>query len=222
MNIYATRRPSRLTDQQINRYLAKIPVERQKKVRKFFRQEDAIRSLCGSLLIKYVVQKELTMCNIIFSYNKNGKPFIDKYPKFHFNISHSYDWIVCATDNIEVGIDIEKIKEIDLDIAKNFFTTTEYTKIKEKSSHQQLSCFYEYWTMKESFLKNIGKGLSMPLNSFCIKEVDGEYITGGEYSSVYFFNQLHLDEEYKLAVCSKKKILDPEIQFVDFIKFDRI
>ena len=222
MNIYTIRKPEIITDQQMDRYLSKIPMERQDRVGRYIRQEDAIRSLCGSLLIQYVIQKELKEDNVTYSYNKYGKPFINEFPKFHYNISHSHDWVVCATDNIEVGIDIEKIKEIDLGIAKRFFAPIEYAQIERRPSDQQLSCFYEYWTMKESFIKALGKGLSIPLNSFCIREENGEYITIDQQSKVYLFNHIHLDKEYKLAVCSQQKTLDIEIHYLNFSDLDSI
>lgn len=222
MNIYAIQRPFKITEQEIQKYLIKIPTDRQEKVKKFLTKKDAIQSLCSSLLLKYVVQKELTGCDIVISYNQNGKPYFDEFPEFHFNISHSYNWIICVTDNIQVGVDIEKIKEIDLEIAKEFFTATEYTNIKKRPFLQQLPCFYEYWTMKEAYLKNIGKGLSIPLNSFTISEENGKYITIDKYQNIYFFNQLYLDNEYKLSICSEKNVLEPKIQFVNFKEFDSI
>ena len=45
-----------------------------------------------------------------------GKPFIDD-KNFHFNISHSEDLVVTATSNTTlspIGIDIERVKEVDI------------------------------------------------------------------------------------------------------------
>lgn len=222
MNIYAIEIPKSLTEYQMERYLSQIPMERQERVRRYVREEDAIRSLCGSLLTQYVIWKELKTVNFSYSYNKYGKPFVSEFPSFHYNLSHSHNWVVCATDDNEVGIDIEKIKDIDLGIAERFFTPSEFAEIQRKSSFEQIACFYEYWTMKESYIKALGKGLSIPLNSFCIREENGEYQTIDQNSKLYFFNQLYLDNEYKLAVCSKKKIIDIKVQYVNMENFNKI
>ncbi|MBU3198520.1 4'-phosphopantetheinyl transferase superfamily protein [Clostridium estertheticum] len=35
-----------------------------------------------------------------------------------------------------------------------------------------MSCFYDLWTLKESYIKAIGRGLSIPFSSFNIKKND--------------------------------------------------
>lgn len=64
---------------------------------------------------------DLPMDQIVFETEGNGKPVVRQLPSFHFNLSHSGDWVVCAVDDAPVGIDIEEIKPIDLAIAKRFF-----------------------------------------------------------------------------------------------------
>ncbi|MFS0762824.1 4'-phosphopantetheinyl transferase family protein [Peribacillus phoenicis] len=221
MNIYAIEIPKSLTGHQMEKYLSQIPIERQEKVRRYVREEDAIRSLCGSLITKFVLWEELKTFNFSYTYNKYGKPFIREFPSFHYNLSHSHNWVVCATDNNEVGIDIEKIKDIDLGIAERFFTPIEFAEIQRRPHYEQLACFYEYWTMKESFIKALGRGLSIPLNSFSIREENGVYKTIDQNSKLYYFKQPNLDKEYKLAVCSKKKISEIRIQYVNMNDFDK-
>ena len=38
-----------------------------------------------------------------------------------FNISHSGDWVLCTISNNSVGIDVEYMKEVNLQIAESFF-----------------------------------------------------------------------------------------------------
>ena len=100
-----------------------------------------------------------------FLKDKNGKPYIKNLPDFHFNISHSENAVVVAISNSEVGIDCEKLRSADLRIAKRRFTEKEYAYITEDSSNTDLR-FFEIWTKKEAFLKQNGKGITLPLNSF--------------------------------------------------------
>ena len=50
------------------------------------------------------------------------KPLLNLFTDFHFNISHSKDWIVWAVDNIPIGVDIEVLRDFNLKIGKKFYT----------------------------------------------------------------------------------------------------
>ena len=81
----------------------------------------------------------------------SGKPFIhgaDSEYK-HFNISHSNNYAVCVfSEEIEVGIDIEKIRPINQRIIDRFLN----------GCHQDEAI--RSWTRRESFGKMTGKGFS--------------------------------------------------------------
>ncbi len=102
---------------------------------------------------------------IVFEKGKHGKPYIKRYPNFHYNISHTRNAIAVVVSDNPVGIDIEKIRKAELQIANSFFTKTEQEYINEFSSKADKR-FYKIWTKKEAYIKYIGKGLLMPLNSF--------------------------------------------------------
>lgn len=54
-----------------------------------------------------------------------GKPYLKGYKNFHFNIAHTRNAIVVSISNDPIGIDIEKIKKANRQIAKRFFTPVE-------------------------------------------------------------------------------------------------
>lgn len=134
----------------------------------------AQRKLCSEKAKKIV---EMAACefwgnnpNIIqFKKGENGKPYIKNLPDFHFNISHSGNAVTVAISDSEVGIDCEKLRNADLRIAKRRFTEKEYAYIIKDSSKADLR-FFEIWTKKESFLKQNGKGITQPLNSFDVTD----------------------------------------------------
>jgi len=154
--------------------------------------------------------------NIFFNYTYFGKPFLPGADNFHFNISHSGEWVVCATDEKPVGIDIERVSPIDVDIAKNYFSAGEYADLLAKKASEQSACFYDLWTLKESYIKQNGKGLSIALDSFSIR-IDEEknviFLSEKEVSQAVFFRQYLLDENYKMAVCSMTNFFE-EIEIV--------
>ena len=96
--------------------------------------------------------------------NEYQKPISDKY---EFNISHSKGVVVFIKDNTPIGIDIEKIREVETDLIDYISNKEEKEYITNKEK------FYEIWTNKESLVKCIGTGIvdkikeipSLPLNS---------------------------------------------------------
>lgn len=74
------------------------------------------------------------------------KPRFDT-DKAYFNLSHSGDVMLCGISHSEIGVDIEKIREID------------YKKF-DFIDAQDVEDFFEKWTERESYLKFTGEGLS--------------------------------------------------------------
>ena len=116
--------------------------------------------------------------------NAHGKPYFKNIPDFHFNISHSGDFLAIAISNRDVGIDIEKIRKPDFRITKRF-CSDEQAYITETDS---INRFFEVWTKKEACLKYKGTGLSGGLNTFSIFEFS-------PLQNSYIFN------EYIISVC---------------------
>ena len=70
--------------------------------------------------------------------------------------------------NSDVGVDIEYLNKelVTEDIARNYFSNYEVTELFKLSENDRISAFFSIWTRKEAFIKAIGKGLSIPLDSF--------------------------------------------------------
>ncbi len=208
MDIYGLNLSTGIEKAKFDELLKFVNIEKQVKINRFRRYEDAQRSLFAELLLRNVLCLKLNIPNesIAFGQNEYGKPFISNFTGVHFNLSHSHDWVVCAVSDMPVGIDIEVVKPIDLDIAKRFFSAGEYENLVSKKEHERVQSFFEYWTLKESYIKAWGRGLSAPLNSFTIKTNFPEIkvLTDNEYSRC-FFRQYNIDNSYKMAVCSEKE-----------------
>lgn len=93
-----------------------------------------------------------------------GKPYLKDWPGVQFNLSHSGGWGVCAVSAAPVGVDVELVRPLKQDIAKRFFTATEQGYL----AHRPPEEFFRLWTRKESFTKALGKGLTLPMDSFSV------------------------------------------------------
>ncbi|MBG9455436.1 hypothetical protein ABE61_15360 [Lysinibacillus sphaericus] len=195
-----------------------LPSEKQEKLNRFTQYKDAQRGLVAELLIRNILrEKGFSSDKICFQPNSFGKPFLPKITDVDFNLSHSEDWVVCALDRSRIGIDIEYIQAIDLDISNQFFTETECHYIFSNSEFQ-LDRFYDIWTMKESYLKAIGYGLSFPLNSFSVIQSDNDFMVDS-IGEKYFLKLIEIDPAYKLSVCVSHSNLPLE---VNIIKLDNL
>jgi 4'-phosphopantetheinyl transferase len=110
-----------------------------------------------------------------FRHERSGKPSLD--PHYHadsdlkFNLSHSQDLSLFAfTFGCEIGIDCEHIRQLpDADaIVERFFSKQEIEYFTALPEDKKELAFFASWTRKEAYIKALGSGLSMPLNSFTI------------------------------------------------------
>nr|WP_269669513.1 4'-phosphopantetheinyl transferase superfamily protein [Paenibacillus sp. GSMTC-2017] len=142
--------------------------------------------------------------NIAFSYNEYGKPTLIGCEGLHFNVSHSGDWVVAFVSTAAVGIDVEEVRPIDMNIASSYFAKEEYRELLAKSEGERTAFFYELWTLKESYIKAKGEGLSIPLHSFSVAIQSDRTITLKPEGENVYFKQYQLAPHYKMAACSFK------------------
>ncbi|WP_353853823.1 4'-phosphopantetheinyl transferase superfamily protein [Bacillus sp. Bos-x628] len=202
--------------EQLDRLKPFVSPEKQATAERFRFLNDARRTLLGEVLIRQIIHHMhgTPIDQIAFDTEENGKPVVRQIPSFHFNLSHSGDWIVCAVDDAPVGIDIEEIKPIDLAIAKRFFSPEEYTDLLSKPAEQQEAYFFHLWSMKEAFIKMTGKGLSYGLSSFTARlSADGQAsLTLPAHEPPCYVKTFSLDPAYQMAVCSRKPIFTEKIE----------
>lgn len=193
------------TPEAFANYYAKMPAWRRRRI-------DSMKHQCGkalSLGVGVLLHKALSEMGIEepdeVSLNEYEKPFYKEHPEIHFSLSHSGTMAMCAISDRPIGCDVERQRQRDFDIAKRFFAKEEYELIKSQPTEQeQTSMFFRIWTLKESFIKCIGTGLSTPLNEFSII-LEQEIITLNQTisNSEYSFVELNLDDGYKYSVCVK-------------------
>jgi 4'-phosphopantetheinyl transferase len=194
-----------------------VSEERKQRAKRFLRREDACRSIAGEALARYAIglRERLPLHDFNFTANEYGKPFSDLSCKTQFNISHSGSWVLCAVDGLPVGVDVERIHNVDKDISKRFFSRHEHDALSALSGDAKKERFFDYWTLKESYIKAIGKGLSCPLDAFTILFEKGHIkMEMDQGLSRMFFKQYDLGPDYKCALCASHENFPEEIVFV--------
>lgn len=195
---------SNLSEQMKNQFMSIISEKKRDRIARFLRDQDKRRTLLADILLRFMLYERLAIkaSDFKFTYNTYGKPFLYGHEEVHFNISHSGQWVAVAIHNQSIGIDIEEIKEIDINIAR-FFSPEELEYILNYEGIKRLEAFYKIWTLKESYIKAKGKGLSIPLDTFVmrLKNARVQVYQNECFEDLYFY-QYEIGQKYKIAVCS--------------------
>jgi 4'-phosphopantetheinyl transferase len=98
----------------------------------------------------------------------HGKPFLVEDPTLQFNLSHGGDWLaIVLSDRHAVGIDIEPIQPRQrlVQLCRRYLSEAESRTVLSLPPVQAQTQFLRYWTCKEAYVKGLGVGLTIPLNT---------------------------------------------------------
>lgn len=102
--------------------------------------------------------------------NRYGRPELASPvpPPIGFNVSHTQGLVACAVAaTTDVGVDVEFIgRRLTHDVADRFFAPSEVSDLRRLGPDEQARAFYDYWTLKEAYIKARGMGLALPLAHF--------------------------------------------------------
>jgi 4'-phosphopantetheinyl transferase len=115
---------------------------------------------------------------------------------------------------------------IDFQLGRGLFTEQEYQYIVSEQKNPA-SAFYEIWTLKESYVKAHGKGLTIPFHTFNvnIRSLDDITITDvgtGKVDVKYICKQYKFNHHYKLSVCAQNADICQFKKDPTFVSFHNI
>ncbi|MBR5248897.1 MAG: 4'-phosphopantetheinyl transferase superfamily protein [Lachnospiraceae bacterium] len=194
---------------------AKVSDERKQRAERYRSPEDARRCVLAEVLLRFSLKEACGYSEqIVTQYHEHGKPFIKNPENFAYNISHSGEWVLVAytydasgtVKDAKVGVDVEKIREFTNceKLTIRFFAEEEQEYIfSVKNDAEKAARFTEIWTLKESYLKYLGCGLSQSLESFAVDAASGQIrdVSGNLVADVRA-RSFALGEEYYFSVCS--------------------
>lgn len=237
-----------------------IQPEEKQRLAKFMFQEDFKASLAGRLLMRHFVKCATGADNdrITFGRDARGKPYLmvmnDGASNWankviDFNVSHQGSFACLAgyikdrtNHNVEtkVGVDVMKIEytggkslyEFFRLMTRNF-SPGEWSHINSFNSNTgKLEAFMRNWCLKESYVKNIGTGITIDLQKldFIIGTPElkpGQVITDtklkidGQYATNFTFEESLIDREHCVAVSIRNLSADEHhqpftFQLIDF------
>ncbi len=208
----------------------RIPLWRQEKVLALYHEKDRCLSLGASLAFEYGLDSYAIppFCREI-ALNKYGKPYLSKFTQIQFNLSHSARLAGCLFSDVETGFDVEEIAyATENEVLENrVLHPHERVFLQEKpmqSSMARCYFFYAMWTLKESYLKALGCGLSLEPNTIFFpldilqklgKNHENWFVFCYEDWTLGSLLLQHENSTYALAFCNKgKNTFTPHIVWI--------
>lgn len=186
------RRPIALSSAEIHLWLSGDQVDSETAVRcrsllsfdekqreaRFVFERDRARHLLTRTLVRTVLSRYAAVdpADWVFSTNPYGRPEIDasmtQGRDLRFNVSHTAGLIVLGvTRGRALGIDVENLQPLaDLwGMAEHAFAPAEIAELAGLPEELRLDRFFQHWTLKESYIKARGMGVSIPLQRFGVE-----------------------------------------------------
>lgn len=144
----------------------------QARLQRFTRPEPARLFLAGRILLRGSLAGVLGCepADLDFGENAWGKPILlGSASPWQFNLSHSHGWLALALSRIgAVGVDTEYADRPNAlpALARRYFSAHEQAWLAEVDGEAWRQRFFDIWTLKEAYIKAVGKGLAISLEGF--------------------------------------------------------
>ena len=153
-----------------------------------------------------------------FTVNAHGRPEIASgHPGaglLSFSVSHTPGLVALGVGHGRaLGVDAEHVRErqAPAGVADRFFAPSEAAALRALPEARQPRRFFEYWTLKEAYVKARSLGLSLPLRDFSVQfigergialSVDGKSAGGTDAASPWQLWQFSVADDHLVAVCA--------------------
>lgn len=185
---------------------------------RYLQQDDRDRHLGGRALVKLAAAK---MCGIppqeiSIIIAATGKPSVnlawEDIVAPAISISHAGNLVVVALQyGVEIGVDVELFDhDVNLDELMGVVCSSEeIAEVNDSGSQNRAQKFYEFWVLKEAYLKATGEGLSADARRL-VFSVDTtskvsliKNLDGGNAGDWDFLLKQH-DEQHVIALASRR------------------
>ena len=164
---------SRLIEEngEFNDHLEMLDDDERERASRFHFERDRTRFVARRAFTRRVLADYVGDAPAMIRYriSSNGKPELEPPCEVTFSTSHSDGLVVVAVAcNRLVGVDIERVRPITgaLDLAMRFYSDRESDHLRSVAEAARSEAFLTLWTRKESYVKAVGAGMSIPFEGF--------------------------------------------------------
>lgn len=162
-------------------------------IRPFSGGKTESHALLQSIAVQLAENADLTL-----AYDVHGKPYFPRLPQLCFNISHSGNLWACAFSQNPLGLDLQQHSQHSWKAMSNrYFHPLEMQYVQQNGE----KAFFDVWSAKESYLKYLGCGLSMPMQRFSVVDEAGHFPAVKDACLTIFPDFL----DYSLLLCTEKQ-----------------
>ena len=202
------------------RLLGLLSDDERKQAALFHFDDDRLRYIVTRAMVRTVLSRyaEVKPSDWAFEPNRYGRPGIARQHAeaagdLRFNLSHTRGLIVLGVVRAaELGVDVENLeRQPALSIAERYFSPVEAAELAALKPEEQGRRFFEYWTLKESYIKALGKGIAHTLERFTFDFPSATTLrltvdpALGDDAQRWHFWQLELGK-HLLAVCAERQV----------------
>ena len=109
---------------------------------------------------------------------------------------------------------MEKIAKAPMRVAEKYFREGEVQYLKEQQEEERNAAFFRLWTMKESYMKMTGEGMSLSLNGFELLFKGGEVRVRRNGKILSCHIREYEVPGYKISVCAKEEQFAADITYI--------
>lgn len=174
--------PGEVTDPRyVDAYLRLLDAQERDKYRRFHFERHRWLYLVSHALVRVTLSRYAPVAPEAWSFvtNEYGRPEVlgERLPRLRFNLSHTEGMALLAvTVDADLGADVEDTGRPGrmVDLADSFFAPEEVSALRARPEPLQRERFFEFWTLKEAYIKARGAGLSIPLRDFAFHLSPGQ------------------------------------------------
>ena len=210
------------TYRDLHPYLPLLGKVIQHRITRYKKPIDYWRSLLGHLSTKIIIRDTygIPISKQRHSVTNYGQPFIQSKQEIHYSISHSGSWVTSAVANIPIGIDIEAIGKHVNSIITNFLTKNELQYINTFQQPDIVSKATQLWTLKESYSKGLGTGLSEGFNTLELTPSNGSFKIAKNGTPVpAHFHSITSLPNHHFSLCSISSAPHPSVHYYNVTEF---
>ncbi|MBQ5788481.1 MAG: ATP-binding protein [Oscillospiraceae bacterium] len=186
-------------DTQLERMLGLLPEPDQAKAMRFRKREDRLRCVTGRLMIRALAAVRLGQADIPLLISAYGKPFFAEENAVQFSLSHAGKLVVLAFGDYPLGVDVEENRPLAWRELASVFGNEEQRLL--EADEDPAGLFYRFWTVREAFSKEEGRGLPIFESRDIVIDYDRETI---RYEGRTLRVRTWEFQGYTLSVCASR------------------
>jgi 4'-phosphopantetheinyl transferase len=231
VEIWTTRPEAPEVRARLPQYHSLLSADERVRAGRFFQAADSERFVIGRALARTLLSRyaPLGPREWPFVMGEYGRPELahrpEGAPDLRFNLTHTKGLVACAIAvGRDVGVDVEHIdRTLTYEIPERFFSPREVHDLRSLPIEDQHDVFFDYWTLKEAYIKARGMGLAIPLRHFTFVRHPGRA------PEITFAPELHDDpaswqfaqfwpsREHRMAVAVRRTGADLPIDVVELV-----